>query len=168
MSANIHVSWLDPCKVRRVTAVGSKKMAVYDDLAADERIRVLDKGVCPPPVGDDLTQPPMSYRYGDILVPFVSPEEPLAVQDRHFVDCIANGARPLTDGENGLAVVEALEAAEISRRLGRPVLLDEVSSDDRLARLCGRTGSPNGSWHHMSPPLRRAPAPASLLRPETR
>ena len=49
----------------------------------------------------------MSYRYGDILVPFVSPEEPLAVQDRHFVDCIANDARPLTDGENGLAVVEA-------------------------------------------------------------
>ena len=47
-SANIHVSWLDPCKVRRVTAVGSKKMAVYDDLAADERIRILDKGVCLP------------------------------------------------------------------------------------------------------------------------
>ena len=77
LSANIHVSWLDPCKVRRVTAVGSTKMAVYDDLAADERIRVLDKGVCPPPVGDDLTQPPMSYRYGDILVPFVAPDEPL-------------------------------------------------------------------------------------------
>ncbi len=170
MSANIHVSWLDPCKVRRVTAVGSKKMAVYDDLAADERIRVLDKGVCPPPVGDDLTQPPMSYRYGDILVPFVSPEEPLGAQDRHFIDCIASGARPLTDGENGLAVVEALEAAEVSRRLGRPVLLDEVRSDDRLARVCGRTGGHNGSWHHVSPPGRAtaAPEPASLLRSETR
>jgi predicted dehydrogenase len=128
LSANIHVSWLDPCKVRRVTAVGSQKMAVYDDLATDDRIRVLDKGVNLPPAGGDFTQPPMSYRYGDIVVPFISGEEPLAVQDRHFVECVTSGARPLTDGENGLAVVEALEAAELSRRLGRPVLLEEVSS----------------------------------------
>lgn len=133
LSANIHVSWLDPCKVRRITAVGSKKMAVYDDLAAEERIRILDKGVCLPPEGDDLTQPPMSYRYGDIVVPFVSPDEPLAVQDRHFVECIANAARPLSDGEDGLSVVEALEAAELSRRLGRIVLLDEVGQEDRLS-----------------------------------
>ena len=130
LSANIHVSWLDPCKVRRITAVGSKKMAVYDDLAAEERIRILDKGVCLPPEGDDLTQPPMSYRYGDIIVPFVSPDEPLAVQDQHFVECIVNAARPLTDGEDGVAVVEALEAAELSRRLGRPVLLEEVRSGE--------------------------------------
>ncbi len=128
LSANIHVSWLDPCKVRRVTAVGSRKMAVYDDLATEERIRILDRGVFAPSEGDDLTQPPMSYRYGDIVVPFISPDEPLAVQDRHFFECIATGARPLTDGQNGLAVVEALEAAELSRRLGRPVLLDELGS----------------------------------------
>jgi predicted dehydrogenase len=134
LAANIHVSWLDPCKVRRVTAVGSDKMAVYDDLAVDERIRVLDKGVCVLPVGEDMTQPPLSYRYGDIVVPFISPDEPLAVQDRHFVECIATGARPLTDGQNGLAVVEALEAAELSRRLGRPVLLEELSANGRFAR----------------------------------
>ncbi|MBV9094300.1 MAG: Gfo/Idh/MocA family oxidoreductase [Streptosporangiaceae bacterium] len=170
MSANIHVSWLDPCKVRRVTAVGSRKMAVYDDLAADEQIRVLDKGVSPPPLGDDLTQPPMSYRYGDIVVPFVSPEEPLSVQDRHFIDCIETGARPLTDGENGLAVVEALEAAEVSRRLGRPVLLDEVRSDNRLARLSGRYNGHNGSGHRAAQPLHPVaaaePSP-SLLAGET-
>lgn len=129
LTANIHVSWLDPCKVRRITAVGSKKMAVYDDLAAEERIRVLDKGVCEPLEDGDLTQPPMSYRYGDIFVPFVSPEEPLAVQDRHFIECIARGARPLSDGEDGLSVVEALEAAEFSRKLGRPVYLEEIRSD---------------------------------------
>ena len=134
LAANIHVSWLDPCKVRRVTAVGSDKMAVYDDLAPDERIRVLDKGVSLPPGGDNMTQPPLSYRYGDIVVPFISPDEPLAVQDRHFVECIASGTRPLTDGQSGLAVVEALEAAELSRRLGRPVLLEELSSDGRFAR----------------------------------
>jgi len=153
LSANIHVSWLDPCKVRRVTAVGSQKMAVYDDLAADERIRVFDKGVCLPPDGDNLTQPPMSYRYGDIVVPFISPDEPLAVQDRHFIECIATGARPLTDGENGRAVVEALEAAELSRRLGRPVLLEELSAVGRFAQSF-RSG--NGQ-----PPASRA-KPAAL------
>jgi hypothetical protein len=81
-----------------------------------------------------MTQPPMSYRYGDIVVPFISPDEPLAVQDRHFMECVASGTRPLTDGQNGLAVVEALEAAELSRRLGRPVLLEELSSGGRFAR----------------------------------
>jgi predicted dehydrogenase len=140
LSANIHVSWLDPCKVRRVTAVGSKQMAVYDDLAAEERIRVLDKGVCVPSTGDDLGQPPMSYRYGDIVVPYVAPDEPLAVQDRHFLDCVASGARPLTDGRNGLAVVEALEAAELSRRLGRPVLLEELQAERRSKVPVQRAG----------------------------
>jgi predicted dehydrogenase len=167
MSANIHVSWLDPCKVRRVTAVGSRKMAVYDDLATDERIRVMDKGVSSSLAGDDLTQPPMSYRYGDIVVPFISPEEPLGVQDRHFIDCIESGARPLTDGENGLAVVEALEAAEVSRRLGRPVLLDEVRSDDRLGRLYGRYNGHHGSRHQPLHSVAASGLARSLLRRET-
>jgi predicted dehydrogenase len=127
LSANIHVSWLDPCKVRRLTAVGSRKMAVYDDLASEERIRVLDKGVTRPTQPGNLTQPPMSYRYGDILVPFVAADEPLGVQDRHFVDCIRTGAPPMTDGANGLAVVEVLEAAQLSLRLGRPVPLYELA-----------------------------------------
>jgi predicted dehydrogenase len=154
LSANIHVSWLDPCKVRRVHAVGSKKMAVYDDLATEERIRVLDKGVCLPD-GNDLTQPPMSYRYGDIVVPFVSPEEPLAVQDRHFLDCITTGACPLTDGANGLAVVETLEAAELSRRLGRPVLLEELRANGHSAvPAVGRHG-------HVHSSLRLVAASAS-------
>jgi hypothetical protein len=100
----------------------------------------------------------MSYRYGDIVVPYVSPEEPLAVQDRHFIDCVERGARPLTDGENGLAVVEALEAADVSRRLGRPVLLEEVRSDDRLARLAGR----NNDSRHCAP---RAAHDAAVAEP---
>jgi predicted dehydrogenase len=164
LSANIHVSWLDPCKVRRITAVGSKKMAVYDDLAAEERIRILDKGVCLPPDGDDLTQPPMSYRYGDIVVPFVSPDEPLVVQDRHFVECIATGARPLTDGEDGVSVVEALEAAELSRRLGRTVLLEEVSSGGRVTSspLCNGD-RPAGSALPAEQPADPAAAATPLL-----
>jgi predicted dehydrogenase len=145
LTANIHVSWLDPCKVRRVTAVGSKKMAVYDDLAAEERIRVLDKGVDLPLESDDLTQPPMSYRYGDIVVPFVSPDEPLALQDRHFIECVATGAQPLSDGEDGVSVVETLEAAEFSRKLVRPVLLAEITSGERF------DGAP--PWDSARPPV---------------
>jgi predicted dehydrogenase len=157
LSANIHVSWLDPCKVRRVTAVGSQKMAVYDDLAVDDRIRVLDKGVCLPPDGDNLTQPPMSYRYGDIVVPFISPDEPLAMQDRHFIECVASGARPLTDGQNGLAVVEALEAAELSRRLGRPVLLAELSAAGHFTQSFGL-----GNGHSRGPATRVAAVSGQL------
>ena len=121
VSANVHVSWLDPCKVRRVTAVGSRKMAVYNDLAAEERIRIHDKGVSFPLDDADLTQPPMSYRYGDITAPFVPFGEPLLAQDEHFLDCITAGARCRTDGWNGLAVVEVLEAAQVSVQTGRPV-----------------------------------------------
>lgn len=132
--ANIHVSWLDPCKVRRVTAVGSERMAVYDDLATEERIRVMDKGV-EPNLDDDLTRPPMSYRYGDITSPYVASDEPLAVQDAHFARCVASGARPNTDGANGLAVVEVLEAAQLSLSLNRPVWLNEIRGDGDLAGL---------------------------------
>ncbi|HBW18968.1 MAG TPA: gfo/Idh/MocA family oxidoreductase [Actinobacteria bacterium] len=145
LSANIHVSWLDPCKVRRLTAVGSEKMAVYNDLEPDEQVRILDKGVFLPDSGDNLTQPPMSYRYGDILVPFVAADEPLVLQDRHFVECVLSGSVPLTDGENGLAVVEVLEAAQLSRRLGRPVLLEELGSYSRFVRaLVSGNGNQGG------------------------
>jgi len=157
LTANIHVSWLDPCKVRRITAVGSKKTAVYDDLAAEERIRVLDKGVCLALESGDLTQPPLSYRYGDIVVPFVSPDEPLAVQDRHFVECIASGIHPLSDGEDGLSVVEALEAAELSRKFGRPVYLNEVRSGAGLAGPDLWDGNPPpGPWPGASRPAHTA------------
>jgi predicted dehydrogenase len=123
--ANIHVSWLDPCKVRRVTLVGSKKMVVYDDLASEERIRVHDKGLVLPDLADD-GQPPMSYRYGDVVSPYLTMNEPLAVEDRHFVDCILSGSRPMTDGANGLAVVEILECAQRSLDEGRPVEIAEL------------------------------------------
>jgi predicted dehydrogenase len=163
LSANIHVSWLDPCKVRRVTAVGSAKMAVYDDLAPEERIRVLDKGVSPSLNTDDLTQPPMSYRYGDITSPYVASDEPLGVQDAHFALCILTDTTPNTNGACGLAVVEVLEAAQWSLQLHRPVRLDELSAD-RDPGLVGSDGmyrsparpwlrdhaaavAPDGAWH---------------------
>jgi predicted dehydrogenase len=132
VEANIHVSWLHPSKTRRVTVVGSDKMVVFDDLATEERIRVHDKSVHQPDqMSDDLTQAPMSYRYGDVVAPYVAVNEPLAVEDQHFLDCIIRDERPRTDGRNGLAVVEVLEAAQTSLREGRPVRLDEVRAGAR-------------------------------------
>jgi predicted dehydrogenase len=143
LSAHIHVSWLDPCKVRRVTAVGSAKMAVYDDLAAEERIRVMDKGVSHALNTDDLTQPPMSYRYGDITSPYVSSDEPLGIQDAHFALCVLTETIPNTDGACGLAVVEVLEAAQSSLQLQRPVRLDELSPDREPSLIGSRAASPS-------------------------
>ena len=91
VSAHIHVSWLDPRKVRQVTAVGSKRMVVYDDTAA-ERIRVHDKAVLPDT--DRRSPSRFSYHHGPITSPVVPFEEPLAVQARHFVECLTTGARP--------------------------------------------------------------------------
>jgi predicted dehydrogenase len=126
VTATAHVSWLDPCKVRRTTVVGSNKMAVYNDLASGEPIRIFDKGLVPP---EDVGEPhdiPMSYRYGDIRAPHVLFEEPLNVQDREFVSCAAGGRQPRTNADNGMAVVRVLEAANLSLETGMPVELDHV------------------------------------------
>ena len=123
--AHVHVSWLDPSKVRRVTVVGSLKMAVYNDVATEEKIRVFDKGVGRFEAGGgDKAPVPLSYRYGDIVSPYVEFREPLLVQDEHFVHCINTGEQPATDGESGLAIVAVLEAAEQSMREQRPIKLE--------------------------------------------
>jgi predicted dehydrogenase len=144
LSANIHVSWLDPCKVRRMTLVGSRKMAVYDDLAPEDRLRIHDKGVDTSADSGDLTQPPISYRYGDITVPFLRAQEPLAVQDGHFARCVLDGTYPQTDGLNGLAVVEVLEALQLALREGRRVEVAEVRRH-YPPRAMARAVSPNSS-----------------------
>jgi predicted dehydrogenase len=126
VQANIHVSWLSPDKVRRITAVGSKKMAVYDDLAADERIRIYDKSAMPPEGGDGPLSR-VAYHFGGVVSPFIAFAEPLAVQDQQFVDCIAEGSRPSTDGNSGLTVVQVLECAQISMAEQRPVALAELA-----------------------------------------
>jgi predicted dehydrogenase len=122
----IHSSWLSPEKVRRITAVGSKSMVVYNDMADGDRIRVYDKSAVPPSEADGpLSQ--VAYHLGGIVSPFVAFAEPLAVQDQHFVDCIINDSRPAVDGNSGVAVVQALECAQISLREQRPVALAEVT-----------------------------------------
>ncbi len=115
--ANIHVSWLDPHKVRKLTIVGTKKMLVFDDMEATEKIWIYDRGVGAPEnamaYGEDLT-----LRFGDITVPWVPLKEPLALEVQHFLDCCAEGTTPRSDGRDGLNVVRVLEAVDASMSTG--------------------------------------------------
>ena len=90
VTGHAHLSWLDPRKTRTVTVVGSEKMAVYDDLAA-EPLRIFDRGVSSAEGFAPSHERPALYRYGDIVAPHIRSDEPLALQDRHFTDCILTG-----------------------------------------------------------------------------
>lgn len=118
--ANIHVSWLDPHKIRKTTLVGSKKMAVFDDMEPSEKIRVYDKGVETPDFVSYDQAP--ALRFGEIAIPQIRMSEPLKIECQHFVDCVRDRKRPRTDGESGLTVVKILEAGQRSlERGGEPV-----------------------------------------------
>jgi len=121
--ASVHISWLDPLKVRRMTIVGSEKMVVYDDVSADAKVTVYDRGVTKQLI--DKTEASLgSYRTygefqlllraGDVLIPKLDFVEPLKIECQHFVDCIRTGQTPVSDGRQGLWVVRALEAAQRS------------------------------------------------------
>lgn len=120
VSAHVHVSWLDPNKVRQMTIVGSEKMIVYDDVHPDHKIQIYDKGIAKKNLAahlgefDSFGKFQLIRRAGDLLIPKIDFAEPLRVQCRHFIDCIRENKRPLTDGEHGLAVVKILEAGKKS------------------------------------------------------
>ena len=123
LMANIHVSWLDPHKVRKLTIVGSKKMAVFDDLESTEKLRIYDKGA-------DIRTEYETYaeyvglRVGDITIPYVKVREPLRDECLHFLECIEQRKRPRSDGADGLRIVKVLEAADLSlKNNGEPVLV---------------------------------------------
>ncbi len=115
--ANIHVSWLDPHKTRKFTIVGTKKMLVFDDMEATEKIWIYDKGVGAPSdamsYGEDLT-----LRFGEIKAPFLKMAEPLSLEVQHFLDCCRSGERPRSSGREGLEVVRVLEAVSESIAAG--------------------------------------------------
>lgn len=111
--AHIHVSWLDPHKIRRMTVVGSKKMVVYDDVA-DNKIAIYDKGIDLMAVlgeqmdFDDPGNFDFNLRSGDVLLPKIQFEEPLKVEIEHFVDCIQNGEECLTGPVHAKEVIKIL------------------------------------------------------------
>jgi predicted dehydrogenase len=116
----IHLSWLDPHKVRRITVVGERRMAVFDDMEPREKVRVYDQGTGGN--GYWVYGENLALRGGEIRIPAFPATEPLAVELRHFVDCVRDGREPRTPGSDGIAVVEILEAAQESLRDGgRPV-----------------------------------------------
>jgi predicted dehydrogenase len=115
-----HLSWLDPRKTRTVTVVGSDKMAVYDDLA-EERLRIYDRGLEGDIDGTPSHERPPTYRYGDMIAPHIRPDEPLAIQDKHFIDSIRTHTEPETSWTTGLAIVAVLEALQKSMLQGRLV-----------------------------------------------
>jgi predicted dehydrogenase len=114
--ANIHLSWLDPHKMRKITIVGSKKMAVFDDMEVSEKLKIYDRGVGSPSYntyGEYL-----SLRFGDITLPSIRMMEPLRVEAEHFIKCIESRQDPKTSGQTGLQVVKILVAAQASLRKG--------------------------------------------------
>lgn len=113
-SAVIHVSWVDPLKVRRVSVVGTKQMLVYDDLDPLAKVQIYDKGVENPPHYDTFGEFLCSYHYGDIHMPRLQDAEPLSVMCRHFLECIKTGQKPRSDGESGLRMVKLLAASDRS------------------------------------------------------
>lgn len=112
--AHVHVSWLNPNKIRSTTVVGSKKMLVYDDVSQLEKIRVYDKGVTVMPHYDTFGEFQLSYRFGDIFIPKLDDTEPLKTACLHFIDCIEKKVSPRSAGLHGMEVVSVLEAAVAS------------------------------------------------------
>ena len=118
--AHINVNWLSPVKVRTTLIGGEKKMLVWNDLDADEKIKVYDKGV-DIDNGQSVRELLVSYRSGDMWSPKVEQIEALRAETKYFVDCISNNERPFNDGVAGLRVVRMLEAADKSLKdRGKP------------------------------------------------
>jgi len=123
--AHAHLSWLDPHKERKLTVVGSKQMAVFDDMAPREKLRLYDKGIDRPPEYGSYGES-LAVREGDIWIPKIPTAEPLALELAHFVQVARGEAPTRADARDGLRVVQVLEAA--TRSLGSggaPVSVEE-------------------------------------------
>jgi len=125
--AHLNVNWLAPVKVRQTLIGASRKMVIYDDMQTSEKVKVYDRGVA---ISDDPREAYdrlISYRLGDMWAPALSAKEALVTEIQEFARCIGSGARPVTDGECGLRVVEMLAAASRSSAMrGRPVELGQL------------------------------------------
>jgi predicted dehydrogenase len=112
--ADLRVSWLDPCKIRRYTVVGSEKMLVYDDVEPENKIVIYDKGVQVPLYSDTEQEFHLSYRTGEGIPYPLDWVEPLKVECRHFMDSVREGTEPHSSGRDGLEVIKVLESAQCS------------------------------------------------------
>lgn len=128
--AHIHLSWLDPHKVRRLTVVGSQQMAVFDDMEADRKLTIYDKGFTRDTAaeGSGSWGEYVTKREGDIHIPRLPADEPLRIEVEHFLSAITDDTTPRSDGHEGLNVVRVLEAMQHSlEHSGAPVQLETVA-----------------------------------------
>jgi len=101
-----------------MTIVGSKMMIVYDDTEPLEKLKIYDKRVEVPPHYDSFAEFHYSYHYGDMYSPYLKQNEPLKVECQHFLDCIRTGKKTDSSGEEGLKVIQILEASSKSLAMG--------------------------------------------------
>ena len=132
--AHIHVSWLDPHKIRKITVVGSKKMAVFDDTETTEKLRVYDKSAEHNTNYNSFAEY-VTLRFGDVTIPHFKIEEPLRLECQHFLECVREHKQPLSDGMDGLRVLKVLNAAQQSlRNNGAPVSLEPIHLEKKYNR----------------------------------
>lgn len=122
VTMHLHVSWLDPRKVRTMTVVGDRRMIVYDDVS-DDKLRIYDKGItrenpAPEEQATNFARFRMITRAGDLTIPNIRVPEPLSVETEHFVHCLETRQRPLTDAWSGVAITATLEAVDRSLKRG--------------------------------------------------
>ncbi len=126
--AHVQMSWLDPHKERRLTVVGSRKMVVFDDMQAREKLKVYDKGVDRPPEYGSYGES-LAVREGDIWIPRIPNVEPLRAELRHFVTVVRREERPRSSARDGLEIVRIMQAASDSlAHRGRQVELGQVGA----------------------------------------
>jgi predicted dehydrogenase len=117
--AHCHLNWLSPVKIRQALLSGSDRMLVWDDLAADEKLKVYDRGIRVAEPGDETYyKASVDYRIGDAWIPQLDRTEALAVEIDHFVDCVCFGTEPETGASAGRDVVRLLEATSVSLESG--------------------------------------------------
>jgi predicted dehydrogenase len=123
--AHLHLSWLDPNKMRKLTVVGSDKMVVFDDMESDRKVTIYDKGITQPRA--DTYGEYVGVRMGDISIPRVASDEPLRLEVEEFAAAIREQRTPLSDGHSGVAVVEVLEGLQRSLDDGGRVITIDPS-----------------------------------------
>jgi predicted dehydrogenase len=144
--ANVQLSWLAPRKMRQMVVVGSKRMVQYEDTAADDSVRIYDRGL-------DFSEPPanfgeyrLTYRTGDMIAPRIDAVEPLGQELRDFASAITDGTKPVSNSRLGLEIVLGLEALEQSlANRGEPVAVRSVAETLAVASPHGLAAARNGN-----------------------
>jgi len=142
--AHVHVSWLEPVKVRRLTLIGADRIVVYNDVSQAEPIKIYNKAIRAAPNPDNPERIDVKYVNGDINIPFLADTEPLKAECNHFLDCIQKGARPKSDGWEGLRVVRILESA--ARSLYNGGMMESLPQDLLLSHQADYAANSQRYW----------------------